>query len=98
MLSLLLSVWKDLIVMSVELESINQYQSINYYEWSEYPSLKPLLSWIDDFLLRLQFIEDWIDYDVSNICWIFIFIFTSISTSSLQNFTHKYKISIDIVV
>lgn len=55
---------KGLVVMSMNLELM--YNSFLLKKvpllWSKkaYPSLKPLLAWVDDFILRIEFFNQWI--------------------------------------
>lgn len=83
--------------MSVELEGVGNalFDNIVPDLWSKvsYPSLKPLSSWINDFLQRLKFIQDWIDYDAPAVFWFSGFFFTqSFITGTLQNFARKVRI------
>jgi len=71
---------KGEVPMSADLENVcdSLFNNMVPDLWAKvaYPSLKPLASWIVDFLERLKFIQNWIDNGAPPTFWISGFFFT----------------------
>ncbi|XP_053553128.1 LOW QUALITY PROTEIN: dynein axonemal heavy chain 6-like, partial [Bombina bombina] len=88
------------VVMSEEMERIYKSFLNNHVPtlWADaaYPSLKPLGSWVKDFMLRTAFIDAWIRRGLPKSFWISGFFFPQgFLTGALQNHARKYNLPID---
>eukprot|EP00949_MAST-11_sp_MAST-11-sp1_P001615 g1615.t1 len=93
---------KGVIVMSKELEAVGTALFFGRVaqKWldASYPSLKPLASYISDFLDRLTFLQKWLDGKAPPAYWISGFYFTqAFLTGTLQNFARRHTVEIDNV-
>ncbi|XP_060621830.2 dynein axonemal heavy chain 1 [Anolis sagrei] len=91
-----------LVVMSSQLELMSNslYNNIVPEKWNSkaYPSLKPLASWVNDLLLRIEFLQKWIAHGIPPVFWISGFFFPqAFLTGTLQNFARQSIISIDTI-
>jgi dynein heavy chain len=99
----LLSIQKALIgevVMSEELEAMgtSMFDNLVPKSWAGvgFLSLKPLASWLQDLLDRIDFLQKWIDKGSPPTFWISGFFFPqAFFTATLQNFARKHIIAID---
>lgn len=88
------------LAMIPEIEKVHKAMLIGKLPeaWAKksYPSLKPLGSYINDFLARLAFLQRWIDEGEPSVYWMSGFYFTqSFLTGVLQNHSRKNQLPID---
>jgi dynein heavy chain len=95
---------KGIIVMTGELDDMfnallnNQKPTIWDKGGIGYPSLKPLSSWYEDMILRVEFFRDWIESGIPDAYWISSFYFPQgFLTSVLQGYSRKNVIPVDVL-
>ena len=93
---------EGLVLFSIELEAVYDkiFDNLVPDIWHNvcYPSLKPLGSWILDYLERIKFLQKWIDEGQPSNFWLSGFFFTqSFLTGTKQNYARQNVIPIDTI-
>jgi len=86
--------------MSEELDNMGAslYDNMIPKAWSDvgFLSLKPLASWINDLIERIEFFKNWVSGGPPPTYWISGFFFPqAFFTGTLQNYARKHRIAID---
>ena len=93
---------KGLVVMSAALDGLGKNlffgQIPVMWKPKTFASLKPLGSYVNDFLERLKFFANWLDESPPVVFWISGFFFPpAFLTGGKQNYSRKYNTAIDLI-
>ena len=82
------------VVMSAGLEEMSGKFLINRVpsQWEDvgYPSLKPLSSWVEDLILRIEFLAKWLYSGLPDSFWVPAFYFPQgFMTAAMQTYARK---------
>lgn len=91
---------KGTVAMSIELENmlncLMRQKVPENWEKVSYLSLKPISSWFDDFIKRIDFFKNWMLFGVMKSYWISAFFFPQgFMTAMLQTHSRDKQIAID---
>ena len=94
---------KGTVVMSIQLE--NMFNAFldkkvpEMWEKAAYPSLKPLASWVNDFIDRIIFFREWVENGEMSTYWTSAFFFPQgFMTASMQTYARRTHIAIDTLM
>ena len=89
--------------MSIQLE--NMFNAFldkkvpEMWEKAAYPSLKPLASWVNDFIDRIIFFREWVENGEMSTYWTSAFFFPQgFMTASMQTYARRTHIAIDTLM
>ena len=94
---------KGTVVMSIELEKMF-YAFLDkkvpeLWEKYAYPSLKPLGTWVSDFIERVAFFRKWIENGVMDSYWVSALFFPQgFMTAAMQTYARRTHIAIDTLI
>lgn len=93
---------KGFIVMTGDLDAMFSAMQNNQvpgmWEKTAYPSLKPLSSWFEDFILRVEFFRDWVEQGIPSAFWVSAFFFPQgFLTAVLQGYSRANQIPVDVL-
>lgn len=69
------------------------------WENKAYPSLKPLGSWVNDFIERITFFRKWVENGIMDTYWVSALFFPQgFMTAALQTYARRTRIAIDTLM